>query len=149
MIDTDGSTVQELASSLFITRSKIEELKRDAAVLEERLIAEMPDKKLELFPIGVFERKEKKDRKQWRHAEVQSALIAKIRSGEARQVDDETGEIVEEDDVALTARVFTATANPSWRVTALKEMDIDPDEFCSVTSAGFSIVIHDAIEGED
>lgn len=142
------ATAQELATELFQLRSQIEVFKRKADEVEAELLAEMPEKKLEVPGIGVFESRKATDRKQWQHAELQSTLIAKIRSGEARTVDPETGEIVEEDDVALTARVFTATANPSWRVTALKALDINPDEYCFATPGKWSVQFYGQLDEE-
>lgn len=145
---TEGCA-EHLARQLFNLRAQIEVFKRKAGEVEEALVDAMTDKKLDVDGI-VFERKQKKDRKQWQHAELQSALIAKVRASLPHEhIDPATGEIVEEDDIARTARVFTATANPAWRVGALKAIDIDADEFCSVTPAGYSIIIHDELGDDD
>lgn len=134
-----------LAEELFNLRSQIEGLKVQADEVETQLLAEMSKGGiLEVPGIGVFQARKRKDRKAWRHQEIQSALIARIRSGECRLADPETGEL--EDDIAMTARAFIATANPAWRTTVLPAWNIDADEFCEVLPGPWTIQLHGELQ---
>jgi hypothetical protein len=144
------ATAQELAAELYRLRSQIATLQREAGEVEAALVAEMTEKQLEIPGLGVFERRRKTDRKAWQHEDIRSALLVKLREGEiepARYADLVNGEIIEEDETELAFRVLTECANPSWRVTALKRYDIDPDDFCEVTPGGYSIQFHGELEG--
>ncbi len=136
------ATAIEIAQQLNTVREKIKALRAQEAELEESLAAEMPEKLLQVPGVGVFERNKKDDRKAWDHEGVFSSLLAKIRAGEVKRATleiTEDGEMVEEDDVALTYRVLSSCARPEWRVTDLRAYGIQPDEFCVKTPAGYSV----------
>jgi hypothetical protein len=78
----------------------------------------------------VAERRFGKDRKAWKHEDLQRAVVAEAVA--RASVDTVTGEIIEPNATTWAVRdALVATANPSWRVTALRELDIDPDEYCA------------------
>jgi hypothetical protein len=99
----------------------------------------MPDQRLEIPEIGVFERHKGKDRKAWKHDELYSRLLRIIRAGGAKQIDQKTGEIVDEDATEQAFRVLAECARPEWRVTALRKLDLDPDEYCEVKPGRVSV----------
>lgn len=64
------------------------------------------------------------DRKEWDHDGLTRAVVD-------RALITPDGEILEMTPAAYAVRdALTAAARPSWRVTALKAMDIDPDDYC-------------------
>jgi hypothetical protein len=128
---------EKVATELIELRKARKALAEQEAEKEAELVGLMDGKTLEVPGLGVFEKHAKSSRKAWRHAELQSTLVRKLRNGEVpKKTDPETGEIIDEDDIARTARIFTETANPSWRVTALKALDIDPTEYNETTYTG-------------
>src|SRR5215217_8280755 len=131
------ATATEIATELFATRSQIAALKLREGELADRLAAEMPTDRLEVQGIGVFERRRKADRKQWKHDELRSELIRAVRDGRAKNVDPETGEIIEEDPTEQAFRVIFDCARPEWRIRPLRQLSIDPDEYAAVTYGGY------------
>lgn len=126
-----------LAQSLIDVREQIKIAKEQESELIQALADAMPAKRYELAGVGTFERHKASTRKTWDNDSLSSALIRKIRTGEVpKQVDDETGEVIDEDDVAQTARIFTECARPSWRLTPLRALGVDPDEYSEVTYDG-------------
>lgn len=87
--------------------------------------------------VGTAEIKRGNDRKQWDNDALIRLVIARGR--DERRVDEETGEY--ESEAEAVGRALMACARPSWRVTALKERGIDPDEYCEKTPGRLSVVI--------
>ncbi len=59
------------------------------------------------------------------------------RALDERKLDELTGEYDSEG--AAVARVLEQCARPSWRLTPLRELGLDPDEWCEVEPDGWSI----------
>jgi hypothetical protein len=140
------ATATEIAQELYATRSQIASLRLREGELVDRLAAEMTEDRLELEGVGVFERRRKADRKQWNHDELRSELMRAVRDGRTKRVDQETGEIVDEDPTEQAFRVIFDCARPEWRVRPLKALQIDPDEYAQVTYGGYSIQLHGELE---
>ena len=140
------ATATEIAQELYAIRSQIAALRLREGELVDRLAAEMETDKLEVEGIGVFERRRKADRKQWKHDELRSELMRAVRDGRAKRVDNETGEIIDEDPTEQAFRVVFECARPEWRVTALRSYDINPDEYAEVTRGGYSVQFHGDLE---
>ena len=67
-------------------------------------------------------------RKKWDHKELASQVAKKIHD---RSIDMDTGELMKSAEEQI--QELLEYASPSyWRVTALKELGIDPDEYCEV-----------------
>jgi hypothetical protein len=142
------ATATDIATELFAVRSEIAALKLRENDLEGRLAAEMEDNVFEVPSIGVFQRRRKTDRKAWDHEGIYSALLRRLRDlGPGKVTDDETGEIIELDPMEGAFRTLKEGANPSWRVTALRQRGLDPDEFCETTYGGFSIQFVGELDG--
>lgn len=80
---------------------------------------------------GMAERRWGKDRKEWKHDDLTRAVTAAIVPVLA--VDPASGE-VDGDLAALLHQAieqYAATNRPSWRVTAVKPLGIDPDDYCT------------------
>lgn len=95
---------------------------------------------------GTAERRWGKDRKEWKHDDLVRAVTAAIVPPLA--VDPATGE-VDRDLAALLHQAveqYAATNRPSWRVTAVKPLGIDPDEFCHAVAGRPSVAVHLAEE---
>jgi hypothetical protein len=140
------ATATEIATELYAVRSEIAALRLREGDLVDRLSAEMESDKLEVEGIGVFERRRKADRKSWNHDELRSELMRAVRDGRAKRVDQETGEIIDEDPTEQAFRVAFDCARPEWRVRPLKALQIDPDEYAQVTYGGYSIQLHGELE---
>ncbi|WP_144835989.1 hypothetical protein [Kocuria rosea] len=129
-------TVEELAEQLAEVTRLSAVLRERKTEIENRLGALMEAKRVEVHGIGPVERYKRKTRKAWDHEALQRTLYRKAMS--ERVVDEETGEVLSEAEVVF--RLLTETANPSWRTTALKANDIDPDEFAeTVIEPGWAI----------
>jgi hypothetical protein len=119
------------------------------ADVADRLAAEMETDTVEVPEIGVFQRRRKADRKAWDHEQVYSALLRHLhQAGTVKEVDELTGEIRELDPMEAAFRLLKACANPTWRVTALRQQGLQPDEFCQTTYSGYSIQFVGALDGD-
>ena len=127
------STAVELAQLLHEVRSKIAELRLREGEIVDALAAEMPENRLEVPELGVFERRRKADRKSWDHEGLRRELWKRAECS----VDHETGEI--ESEAEAQVRTIFECARPEWRTTALRKYGIDPNEYAEVTYDGYSI----------
>lgn len=118
------STADELAQELYAVRSEIIGLRLREQDLEDRLAAEMPEKRLEIPGLGVFERHTSASRKKWQHDDLRREVVKRT-----ERIVTENGEI--ESEAEAQVRTLFECMTPSyWRVGALKALDIDPSEFC-------------------
>ena len=99
--------------------------------LEQKLAARMDDKRHVIEGVGTFERRQKKARTQWDTDDLLRAVLD-------TRLCDEDGVIIEETPVERLLHVWNLGAP---RLTALRDRQIDPDEFCHAEPAGFSIQI--------
>ena len=99
----------------------------------------MPERLVSVEGVGTVERKAKITRRNWDSEE----LLRKIVMGAL--IDPDTGEIpsspVEAVDKVMgeVRACVPFTGSTGWRVGALKERGIDPDEWCEENSDGYSI----------
>jgi hypothetical protein len=135
--------VEDLAAmflSLVDSKARIADAARN---VEEALAAVMP-KRLELPDLPVMERRTGKDRKKWESEQLLSRVVRIALDPEA------TGEIptdamVAVDRVVSTIRdVMPVTPSLGWRVTALRALDLDPDEWCHVEPGRVTVQIFDS-----
>lgn len=130
----------ELRDEYKALRDRIEELESDIA-------ANMETSQLVIKNVGLIKRRQKAPRTKWAHGDLFSEIYKRIDSiPNLRAVDGSTGEIIEESDSQKGIRVIKSLANPSWRTGALRELEINPDEFCVKTPGGYSIDIEEGIE---
>jgi hypothetical protein len=118
------ATAEELATELYAIRSEIASLKLREQDVEDRLAAEMPEKRLEIPEIGVFERRTAVSRKQWQHDDLRREVIK-----HTERIVTEDGEIESEAE-AQVRTLFECMAPSYWRVGALKSLGIDPSDYC-------------------
>lgn len=99
----------------------------------------MPERKVTVEGVGTVERKAKITRKGWDSDE----LLRKIIAGAI--LDEETGELPESPMVAADLilqelrAVLPITGSLGWRVGALRDRGIDPDEWCTEDRDGYTI----------
>lgn len=124
----DGSDVETL-DLLGQVRQQRQALAQIESVLETAA-ARLMTQDLVTWGGGSAERRWGKDRKEWKNDDLTRAVVQAIVPPLA--VDPTTGE-VDSDLAALLHQAveqYAATNRPSWRVTAVKPLGIDPDEFC-------------------
>ena len=137
---------ESLASGL----DQLRVLSKDLSVLVRAVEADvhrlLPERKVEVPGFGVIEKRNGAVRKRWRSDELLSEVVSRS------LVDPATGEI-EDDPRAVRERLVAAlvaavpfTGSLGWRVTALRDMGLDPDEWAEITGYTQSVQIHKAGE---
>lgn len=125
----DGNEIEwcDLLGRIRADRMKLADLES----LTERAAARSMTGKVLQWPGGVAELHLGKDRKQWDHDAMNRAVAAAII--QPLTVDVTTGEVDRETAALLHLAVeqYAATHRPEWRITAVKPLGIDPDEFCT------------------
>lgn len=112
------------------------QVKRAIGDAEEHLIACMDGKRQLVASDLRVEVDKRADRKAWKWDELYSAVLPKIRT-QPRLVHD-SGEF--EDDTARAMRYFRSCFSVSaGKVTGLRDLLIDPDEFCEVTPGHLAV----------
>lgn len=137
----DTGDLDSLAHGL----DSVRRLKRDLAMLESAIEADvaglMPQATVE-FDGFVLQRRKGTDRKAWQSDELLTHLLTLAAH------DPETGEVIED---VHEVRERTATAikatlpivpSTAWRVTGLRAIGLDPDEWCSTSPGRTSVQIH-------
>lgn len=120
------------------------------AAIESDVYELMPEKRGTIDHLGTLEKKRGSNRKKWQSDRLVTRLVRAALDPEG------TGELPDSPYEAVDTVVSTLTAcapftgSMGWRVTALKERGIDPDEWCESTPGRQSIQIHKATlrEGE-
>lgn len=124
-----------LVSMLDAVRDMVNTLKTTDEQIVEALVKKMGDP----VSIGgaVAEVKWGKPRKQWETEKLGALVSEEILT---RAIDPETGAL-EVPVSQLIQRLLNFVGVSYWKVTALKALGIDPDEFCEVGPAKASVVI--------
>ena len=103
-------------------------------ILEDHVAALMPQKRWEHDELGVLERRKGSDRKKWRWDEVlDDAWPLYVAKHEG-----DMGEAMA--DMLTTLIPLTGSNGP--RVTAMRDLGLDPDEYAEVTPARTTVQIH-------
>jgi hypothetical protein len=118
------ATAQDLATELYAIRSEIASLKLREQDVEDRLAAEMPEKRLEIPEIGVFERRTAVSRKQWDHDSLRREVVKNT-----ERIVTEDGEIESEAE-AQVRTLFECMSPGYWRLGALRGIGVDPSDYC-------------------
>lgn len=140
LMSFDGNAVEwcDLLGRVRAQRQGLAELE---SLIERDAARAMPHDLLE-WEGGTAERRGGKDRKEWDHTALASAVRAAIVPPLA--VDPTTGEV----DGSLAALLhqaveqYAATNRPTWRVTAVKPLGIDPDEYCSAVPGRATVQVN-------
>jgi hypothetical protein len=103
----------------------------------------LPDKRTEIDGLGVLEKRKGTDRRAWQSIDLLDEILR------VAVVDRETG-VVLDDETMIRQRIHEVLVdavpfNPSlgWRVTALRELGLDPDEWCETKPGRESVQVVD------
>jgi hypothetical protein len=98
--------------------------------VEDDVARLLPEKRAVVEGLGVIERRQSSERRAWRSDELLDELLR------LAVADPETGEVLD-DEAAIRARFVQVlvdcvpfTGSLKWRLEALRELGIDPDEWC-------------------
>ncbi|MBM89764.1 MAG: hypothetical protein CMQ41_15480 [Gammaproteobacteria bacterium] len=110
----------------------LNQAKKDIQLLQKEVSDLILDSDWDHTPMSTqqfsVETKTGNPRKKWDHKELASQVAKKIHD---RSIDMDTGELMKSAEEQI--QELLEYASPSyWRVTALKELGIDPDEYCEV-----------------
>lgn len=131
LLGTEG--VEALASFLAEVRGIRQALGKREQEIEDLLVDVMCEDTITITGVGSFTLRHGKDRKAFDSEELLRLVIRKALDP------DETGELpqsIPEVVEAIFTEVYAAapiTPSMQWRVTRLKELGIDPDEWCTAT----------------
>jgi hypothetical protein len=110
----------------------LNEAKKDIQLLQKETLDLILDSDWDHTPMSTqqfsVETKTGNPRKKWDHRQLASLVAKRIHD---RSIDMDTGEILKTPQQQIEE--LLEYASPSyWRVTALRELGIDPDEYCEV-----------------
>jgi hypothetical protein len=125
----------ELAVLLVALRDARGALADFAGQVERDLLAVMGERSIEVEGVGLVEAKKSTRRTKWQNHDLYVRVVA--RALDERKLDETTGEY--ESEGTAVARVLEECARPSWRLTALRALGLDPDEWCDVDEGAWSI----------
>ena len=129
-------TFDELVADLLDTRARITELRDRERELIDALHDAAPGRKTETQH-GLVEISKRRNRR-WDHDETIKHVVS--RALDERAIDPNTGEV--EPSWAVVARAIRECAGIGyWRVTALRDRGLDPDEFAETTSETKSVQV--------
>jgi len=133
------SDLNTKVKKLVMMRHNYRVMKTEMDELEADICADMEERQLVIAGIGMIKRRTKSNRTRWDHEALYSAVNRYIQ-------DSPMGE----DETLLQAAQFGAhvmqeLANPSWRTTALRAIEIDPDEYCHKEFGGYTVEITEGV----
>lgn len=131
-----GLSLDDLVENLLETRERIQQLRDHERFLIDEIYDAAPQRKNETA-FGLVEVSKRRNRK-WDHEEATKHVVA--RALDERAVDPDTGEI-EPSWVAVTRALRECAGIGYWRVGALRDRGLDPDEFAETTSEAKSVSI--------
>lgn len=138
----DAGSWEELAYGLVALKKITDDLRILNRAVEDDLARLMPTKRVELEGLGVLERRKGSTRRNWQSEEL---LERVLRLG----IDPEgTGELPGPAELVSRLRSALLAAVPftgslGWRVNALKELGLDPSEWCEEIPGRVSVQITD------
>ena len=127
-----------LLAELQDIRARKEALREDELDCVESIYRLLPKREMDFGGIGRVTCTKSLNRR-WDHDSLIPVIVA--RALDDRKIDKETGEVFEREASAV-ARVMAECAGIGyWRLTALKQYGIDPDEYAETTSTRPSVRI--------
>lgn len=125
-----------LAGVLADLRDHRQDVARVYDEIEQWVIHQAGDRRIEVPNLGVVEIKSSVRRTGWDHESLWRAVVA--RALDERRIDPETGELLESEAETLS-RVLRECSTPSWRVGGLRDRGIDETEFCRVDEKHWTV----------
>lgn len=139
--DLLGTTgIPALAVLLDEVRSVRQALGLRERAIEDLLTDVMFEDTMEVPGLGVVQRRQGKDRKGWDSEGLLSTVIRRSLDPEQTGELPDLPEAVERIRIGVLAAA-PLTASTGWRVTALKALDLDPDEWCTTSPGRASVQI--------
>jgi len=133
---------ESLAHGLIRLRTVAEQLRYLVRCVEDDVAELMPEKRVEVPGLPVFERRKGTDRKSWDSEALLSRVVR------VALTDPTTGEVesdpavVREQLVSVLSAVVPFTGSLGWRVRALRDLGIDPDEWCETSPGRVTVQFH-------
>jgi len=131
-----GLTLDELVEALLDTRERITQLREHEQFLISEIHDAAPGRKTETA-FGLVEVSKRRNRR-WDHDELTKHVVS--RALDERHIDPDTGE-VEPSWVVVTRALRECAGISYWRIGALRDRGLDPDEFAETTSEARSVRI--------
>lgn len=137
----DEGERDELVGILVAIRDVRADLGSLAKWAEARLLPLAGEKRWQVPSIGEVTIRRKTKRTGWRHDEMLPALIARIMDEKETLYDPETGELLPYVQIGhnLTRRLRSCVSFGAGKVTGLREIGLQPDEWCNEESDGWGV----------
>lgn len=123
----------------------VRDLRADLATfyrhLEQDLIHTVGVRHMVVEGVGEVSVHHKTKRTGWRHAEMIPAIIARVMDEPATIYDPETGELLPHATIGanVAARLRECVSMGAGKVTGLRAIGLQPDEFCNEEDDGWSV----------
>jgi hypothetical protein len=133
------TTAENLGQLLADLRDHKQDVARAFDEVELLFLGVAGEKKIEVPNVGLFEVKSSVRRTQWAHDDLFRSVIARLA--------DEPGLLYDEDGVRLPPAAMAANVvarlrdvlSPSWKITGLRNLGLDPDEYAQTDEQHWSV----------
>lgn len=136
----DRDALVRLLVDIRTMRAELAGLAKD---VERDLLAHAGEKRFTVENVGEVVIRKQTRRTGWQHDRLLPALIARIMDERETLYDPETGELLPYTQIGhnLTNRLRACVSFGAGKVTGLKEIGLDAEEFCTVTPDGYGVEI--------
>lgn len=138
----DAGEWEALAFGLVALKTITDDLRIVLRTIEDDVVRLLPSKRVEVDGLGVLEKKRSSTRKAWQSEELLDRVLRIGIDPEGTGELPAPGELVSRLRAALVAAV-PFTSSLGWRVSALRELGLDPDEWCESTPGRMGLQITD------
>lgn len=138
----EAGDLDNLARGLAQLRTLVGDLRQLAAATEDDVARLMPAKRVEVEGVGAIERRKGTDRRSWQWDDLLPLLVRLYLDPDLTGELPDAAEAVERMK-ALIVEVVGVTPSKGPRITPLRELGIDPDEYAEVTPGRTTVQIHD------
>lgn len=125
----DSYDIETLARLLLQSREMVRVMRDITGRIEQATVRAMPHRKMVIEGVGHLEKAAETTRRAWDSPLLAGAVL----KAAVTQWVQETGEVVGDDVANMVLEAFMKAARPEWRVTALRDMGIDADNYCEVS----------------
>jgi hypothetical protein len=145
----EDATPRDLALLLLAIRALVAFLRDDYRDVEGLLVARMRGaRQLVLDDLGIVEVHRKVKRTRWNHDELCAAIAARVSDEPAVWFDVDSGELLPFAQIAanIVQRVRETTQLSGGKLSGLRAMGIQADEYCEVDVDGYSVQLPETRE---
>jgi hypothetical protein len=125
----DGYNLETLAKLLLQGREMVRVMRDITGRIEQATVRAMPHRKAVIEGVGHLEKSAETTRRAWDSPLLAGAVLQSA----VNTWKEETGEVVSSDVANMVLDAFMKAARPEWRVTALRDMGINADNYCEVS----------------